>query len=95
MTEQEWKKRCIERIHRVVKKTGRISLRDLKRATHYNRGSDYAIAIWHEALDSLEEKHLVTLEKERNEWGVDVVRFITLPTFALARAEAAKLGFSL
>ena len=57
MTNQEWKKRCVARIFAAVQKAGRIRIRDLKRATHYNRGpEDESIPLWYEALDYLDEK---------------------------------------
>jgi hypothetical protein len=57
MTNQEWKRRCVERIHRAVKNAGRIGLRDLKRATHYNRGpEEESIPLWYDALDYLEKR---------------------------------------
>jgi len=57
VTNQEWKTRCVDRILRAVKKAGRIRIRDLKRATHYNRGpQDEGIPLWHDALEHLEKR---------------------------------------
>lgn len=65
MTNQEWKRRCVERIFRAVRKHGRLSIRELKRATHYNRGpQDESIPLWYEALDFLESSGKIQLEKD-------------------------------
>lgn len=65
MTEQEWKRRCVQRIWRAVKSAGQIRMRDLKRKTHYNRGPEgEGIAIWYDALDSLERRKYIVLERD-------------------------------
>jgi hypothetical protein len=75
MTSEEWKRRCIHRIYRAVKKAGRIRLRDLKRATHYNRGGEDSIGLWFDALDHLgRNKHVVV---ERDADGIE--RFVRFP----------------
>ncbi len=71
MSPQEWKRRCIERIYRAVKKAGRIRLRDLKRATHYNRGpEDASIPTWYDALDFLEKRGLIVIERDAD--GIEI-----------------------
>lgn len=64
MTAAEWKRRCGERIYRAVKKAGWLRIRDLKRATHYNRGPEDCIGIWYDALESLEAGGWIQLEKD-------------------------------
>lgn len=57
MTNQEWKKRCAERILKAVRKAGKIKIRDLQRATHYNRGpAEIGIDLWEESLYGLEAR---------------------------------------
>lgn len=57
----------MERIFRATKKAGRVRLRVLKRATHYNRGpQDESIPLWYEALDSLERMKRVAVERDRD-----------------------------
>ncbi len=81
MTEQEWKRRSVDRILRAVKKAGRVCVRDLKRATHYNRGPvGGSIPVWYDALDRLEKSKQVVIE--RNEHGEEAV--IMLPQVAKA-----------
>jgi hypothetical protein len=71
MTNQEWKRRCVERILRTVKKVGRIRVRELKRATHYNRGpADESIPLWYEALDRLERAKQIVIERDA-EFGIE------------------------
>jgi hypothetical protein len=66
MTPQEWKRRSAERILKVVRKAGKIRIRDLKRATHYSRGPrDAGADIWLEALDYLEESKAIVIERKR------------------------------
>ena len=62
MTEAEWKQRCVTRILKGVKKAGRIGIRDLKRATNYNRGPDHGPPLWYEALELLEKSKRVVCE---------------------------------
>jgi len=89
MTEQEWKRRCVIRISGAVKKAGRIRTRDLKRATNYNRGPVEGIAIWYEALESLEKTKRVIVE--RDEHGNEAV--IMLPTVAeLLKSKSRKIS---
>jgi hypothetical protein len=65
VTNREWKRRCVERIHRAVEKAGRIRLRELKRATNYNRGpEDESIPLWYEALDHLEQSGQIVVERD-------------------------------
>jgi hypothetical protein len=68
MTNQEWKRRCVERIYRAVKKAGRIRIRDLKRATHYNRGpggpEGYSLDGWYGALEELERSRKIDVERD-------------------------------
>ena len=80
MTEQEWKRRCVKRIYAAVKKAGRIRIRDLKRATNYNRGGleEGGIAVWYEALDSLERRKFVVCERDAD--GLET--FVLLPSVA-------------
>jgi hypothetical protein len=71
MTNQEWKRRCVERIFRAVKNAGRVRLRELKRATHYNRGpQDESIPLWYEALDFLERGKRIVVERDAD--GVEI-----------------------
>jgi hypothetical protein len=57
MTEKMWYSRSRARIFAVVGRSGRISVRNLKRATHYNRGpAEGGISIWYEALEDLKKK---------------------------------------
>ncbi len=84
MTEQEWKRRSIQKIFRAVKKAGRIRVRDLKRATHYNRGPEsVSIPVWYEALDHLENTKQVVVE--RDEGGLEA--------FIMSRVMAEVLGY--
>ena len=62
MTNQEWKRRCAERILAAVKKAGRISLRDLERATHYNRGPGERGVLWWEAFEALDKQKRIAVE---------------------------------
>jgi hypothetical protein len=63
MTNQEWKSRCVERIGAAVRKAGRIRIRELKRATNYNRGpQEESIPLWYDALDQLERSRQIVLE---------------------------------
>ena len=69
MTKQEWKKRCLERIERTVKKAGRLRIRDLKRSTHYDRGprddeGNLGISVWYDALEQLEKAKVIECEKD-------------------------------
>ncbi len=81
MSPQEWKRRCIQRIHREVKKAGRICRRDLLRATHYNRGPEgEGIPLWYEALDYLVRVKAVVVE--RDEYGTEA--FVMTPEAAKA-----------
>jgi hypothetical protein len=75
MTNEEWKRRCIHRIYRAVKKAGGIRIRDLKRATNYNRGGEDSIGLWHDALDYLERSRRIICE--RDEFGNEL--FVSLP----------------
>jgi hypothetical protein len=46
-----------------VKKAGRIRIRDLQRATHYNRGpEDESIPLWYDALEYLEKQKTIVCE---------------------------------
>ena len=48
-----------------MKKAGRIRVRDLKRATHYNRGpQDESIPLWHDALEHLEKQKTIVCERD-------------------------------
>jgi hypothetical protein len=65
MTHQEWKSRCVERIFAAVKKSGRVRIRDLKRATNYNRGpKDEGIALWYDALEHLEKTKRIVVQRD-------------------------------
>jgi hypothetical protein len=65
MTEQEWKRRCTNRIYSAVRKAGRLRIRQLKRATHYNRGPEgESIGIWHDVLDELERRKYVVVQRD-------------------------------
>lgn len=75
MTLKEWERRCTERILRVVKKAGRIRIRELKRATHYNRQGEDGIPTWYDALDSLENGGKIQVET--NEDGVAIFVGVT------------------
>lgn len=67
MTDQEWKRRCVERIYRAVQKVGRVCIRDLTRATHYNRGpAEESIPLWYDALEYLEKKKAVFVERDED-----------------------------
>jgi hypothetical protein len=66
MIPQEWKRRCVERILKTVRKAGKIRIRDLKRATHYDRGPrDEGVDLWYEALNYLEDHKLIVVGKKR------------------------------
>lgn len=65
MTSQEWTRRSAERILKTVQKAERIRIRDLQRATHYNRGPGDAVDLWFEALYSLEDEKLIVIERKR------------------------------
>jgi hypothetical protein len=81
MTEQEWKRRCVNRIYRKVKTAGHVRVRDLKRATNYNRGPEEAgIAIWYEALEYLERLKHVAVKRDYEGFEVSVA----LPDVATA-----------
>jgi hypothetical protein len=86
VTKQEWKKRCEERIRRAVNKAGRIRIRDLKRATHYNRGPrdddgiGLSIECWYGALEYLEK--IKAIECERDEYDSPV--WAMTPVMAMA-----------
>jgi hypothetical protein len=77
MTKQEWKKRCLERIPRAVKRAGRIRMRDLKRTTHYDRGPKdgedigLSLEVWYAALEHLEKTKVIVLELDE-EFGAPV-----------------------
>src|SRR6476646_9916141 len=89
MTNQEWKRRCAERILRAVKKAGRIRIRELKRATHYNRGPrDESIALWHDALEYLERSKAVAVEKDE----YDAPVWIMTPETATALQAVRKIA---
>jgi hypothetical protein len=63
MTETQWFTRSKVRICKAVRKAKRISLRDLKRATHYNRGGfENGISVWHDALEALERERAIKFE---------------------------------
>lgn len=71
MTNQEWKRRSAERILKAVRKAGKIRIRDLQRATHYERGpADTGIDLWCEALDYLETRKLVVIVKKK-QWDIE------------------------
>ncbi|MGB7986151.1 MAG: hypothetical protein WCF54_13380 [Terracidiphilus sp.] len=71
MTNQEWKKRCAERILKAVRKAGKIKIRDLQRATHYNRGpAEVGIDLWDESLYDLEARNLVVIVKKK-QWDIE------------------------
>jgi hypothetical protein len=59
MTPKEWRTRSRERIKRKVREAGRIRLRDLKRATNYNRGGEDSIGLWFDAYEELEKAGLI------------------------------------
>ena len=64
MTEQEWKRRCLNRIYNAVKTAGKISIRDLKRRTNYNRWPEgEGVRIWYEALESLERRKFIAVQR--------------------------------
>lgn len=64
MTEQEWKRRCLHRIYDAVKAAGKISIRDLKRRTNYNRWPEgEGVRIWYEALESLERRKYIVVQR--------------------------------
>jgi hypothetical protein len=65
----------VDRIDGAVKEAGRIRIRNLKRATHYNRGPEEGIAVWYEALDSLEHRKHVVVERDAD--GVEIA--VSLP----------------
>lgn len=66
MTGHEWKQRSAQRILNAVRKAGTIKIRDLQRATHYNRGpADDGVVLWWEALDYLEKHKFVVVRRER------------------------------
>jgi hypothetical protein len=62
MTSQEWEKRSTERILKAVRKAGNITIRDLERVTHYNRGP---IDAWYRALERLEQRKQVVTKWKR------------------------------
>jgi len=83
MTGPEWKQRCMNRIHGAVKKAGRVRVRDLKRATHYDRGprdaeGNAGILLWYQALELLEKMKRVVVERDADGFEVAVM----LPEFA-------------
>ena len=66
MTDQEWKQRSAQRILNAVRKAGTVKIRDLQRATHYNRGpANESVPLWWAALDYLEKKKFVVIRRER------------------------------
>jgi hypothetical protein len=66
MTNQEWKQRSAQRILNAVRKAGTIKIRDLQRATHYNRGpAEESVSLWWAALDYLERNKFVVVKRER------------------------------
>lgn len=72
MTPREWKQRSAERILKAVRKAGKIPIRDLERATHYNRGPADSVMLWFQALEFLEKKNLVVIERKRvNDYAGD------------------------
>ena len=101
MTKQEWKKRCLERIERAVKKAGRIRIRDLKRATHYDRGprddeGNLGIPVWYDALELLEKTKVIACEKDEDDnasWAMTPVVAEGLPIAGVSpRKRMSPLG---
>ena len=64
MSPQEWKKRSRVRIARCVQAAGRIRLRDLKRATNYNRGGEDSVGLWFDSFEELERAGVIRSEDE-------------------------------
>jgi hypothetical protein len=80
MTEQEWKRRCLNRIYNAVKTAGKIRVRDLKRRTHYNRWHEgEGVRIWYEALESLERRKYVVVQRDYE----NTERAVALPEIAV------------
>ena len=78
MTDKEWFTRSRKRIYDIVRRSGRIGLRNLKRATHYNRGpADEGIGLWHDALDDLEKRGKIRFN--RDEYGNVVGDIFSVP----------------
>lgn len=89
MNSQEWKQRSAERILKAVRKAGKIRIRDLKRATHYDRGPGDSVETWLEALEYLETKKLIVIERKRlweitgdDDLGLVVPEFVLTPQAA-------------
>jgi hypothetical protein len=54
----------------------RVSIRDLERATNYNRGpAEEGIPLWFDALEYLEQKKAVVVEKDE----FDNALFVAMP----------------
>ena len=82
MTNQEWKRRCVVRIYRAVRNAGRMRIRDLKRATNYNRGpANESIPLWYDALEYLEKKKAIVVERDSE---FEVETFVATPEAANA-----------
>ena len=62
--EKIWIRKSRARIAKAILLAGRMSLRDLKRKTHYNRGS---IGAWHDAADALERAGVLHYENQAGE----------------------------
>ena len=60
-----------------MRKAGRLSIRDLERATHSTRGPGDSAALWYEALDALEKRKLIIVEYDE-EFGIRE-RFVKMP----------------
>lgn len=92
MTNQEWKRRSADRILKAVRKAGKMPIRDLERATHYNRGPADGVMLWFQALEFLEKKTLVVVERKRvndyegdDELGVVIQSVMTPEVGAILR----------
>lgn len=81
MTNEEWKRRCANRIVREVQKAGLLRIRELRRRTNYNRGPEEGIAIWYEVLDELAKIKCLVIEKDAE--GMD--RFVMTQRVAAER----------
>ena len=54
--EAAWRRVCLRRIRAVMRQKRKITSRELRRRTHYNRSPcEQRIAIWWEALETLAE----------------------------------------